>query len=84
LKVDGTHRAEGRFMKNSMQAAVVEKLGQPLIIREMAMPTPGPGEIVVKTEACGVCHTDLHAANPSSPGMKESVGSPRLARTSRA
>jgi propanol-preferring alcohol dehydrogenase len=31
------------------------------------VPTPGPGQILVKTEACGVCHTDLHAANGDWP-----------------
>ncbi len=54
-------------MKDSMRAAFVEELGQPLVIREVAIPTPGPGQIVVKTEACGVCHTDLHAAKGDWP-----------------
>ena len=31
------------------------------------MPEPGPGEILVKVEACGVCHTDLHAADGDWP-----------------
>lgn len=46
----------------TMQAAVVEEFGKPLVLREWAVPTAGPGQIIVKTEACGVCHTDLHAA----------------------
>lgn len=50
-------------MASTMQAAVVETFGQPLALREWDVPEPGPGQIVVKTEACGVCHTDLHAAN---------------------
>ena len=54
-------------MASTMQAAVVETFGQPLVLREWDMPTPGPGQIVVKTEACGVCHTDLHAANGDWP-----------------
>lgn len=54
-------------MASTMQAAVVERFGQPLVLREWDMPTPGPGQIVVKTEACGVCHTDLHAANGDWP-----------------
>jgi alcohol dehydrogenase, propanol-preferring len=49
-------------MGNTMQAAVVEQFGSPLAIRELDIPSPGPGQILVKTEACGVCHTDLHAA----------------------
>jgi len=50
-----------------MQAAVVEKFGQPLVLQEWDIPTPGPGQILVKTEACGVCHTDLHAAHGDWP-----------------
>jgi propanol-preferring alcohol dehydrogenase len=54
-------------MNNKMQAAVVEKFGVPLVLREIDIPTPGPGQILVKTEACGVCHTDLHAARGDWP-----------------
>jgi propanol-preferring alcohol dehydrogenase len=49
-------------MKGKMQTAVVEAFGKPLVLRDYDIPTPGPGQILVKTEACGVCHTDLHAA----------------------
>jgi propanol-preferring alcohol dehydrogenase len=54
-------------MTNMMKAAVVEQFGQPLVLREWEIPTPGPGQILVKTEACGVCHTDLHAARGDWP-----------------
>jgi propanol-preferring alcohol dehydrogenase len=54
-------------MTQMMKAAVVERYGQPLTLREVEVPTPGPGQILVKTEACGVCHTDLHAANGDFP-----------------
>lgn len=54
-------------MKQRMQAAVVERLGEPLTIGEIEMPSPGPGQILVATEACGVCHTDLHAAKGDWP-----------------
>jgi propanol-preferring alcohol dehydrogenase len=50
-----------------MQAAVVEHFGQPLVIREVDIPTPAAGQILVKTEACGVCHTDVHAAGGDWP-----------------
>lgn len=46
---------------------MVETFGSPLVIRELEIPTPGPGQVLVKTEACGVCHTDLHAANGDWP-----------------
>lgn len=54
-------------MTGKMAAAVVEHFGEPLCIREWTIPTPGPGQILVKTEACGVCHTDLHAARGDWP-----------------
>jgi propanol-preferring alcohol dehydrogenase len=50
-----------------MQAAVVTAFGKPLALQEWDVPTPGAGQILVKTEACGVCHTDLHAANGDWP-----------------
>ena len=45
-----------------MQVAMVEQFRKPLVLREWDIPTPGAGEILIKTEACGVCHTDIHAA----------------------
>lgn len=54
-------------MALKMRAAVVEHFGKPLVMREWDIPAPGPGQILVKTEACGVCHTDLHAANGDWP-----------------
>ena len=51
----------------TMRAAVVTGLGQPLEIKEVGKPTAGPGQIVVKVEASGVCHTDLHAAEGDWP-----------------
>lgn len=54
-------------MNATMKAAVVRELGKPLQIEEVAVPRPGRGELLVKIEACGVCHTDLHAANGDWP-----------------
>lgn len=54
-------------MTQTMQAAFVTAFGKPLELREVAIPIVGPGQILVKTEACGVCHTDLHAANGDWP-----------------
>ena len=51
----------------TMKAAVVRAFGQPLRIEELPIPEPGPNQILVKTEACGVCHTDLHAADGDWP-----------------
>jgi propanol-preferring alcohol dehydrogenase len=50
-----------------MKAALVRQFGKPLVIEEVPVPRPGPGQIVVKIAATGVCHTDLHAANGDWP-----------------
>lgn len=54
-------------MARTMRAAVVPALGAPLRIEQVAVPEPGPGQILVKVEASGVCHTDLHAAKGDWP-----------------
>ncbi|WP_429925726.1 alcohol dehydrogenase AdhP (plasmid) [Agrobacterium vitis] len=54
-------------MSKLMKAAVVHSFGEPLRIECVPIPTPGPGEILVKVMACGVCHTDLHAAHGDWP-----------------
>jgi propanol-preferring alcohol dehydrogenase len=54
-------------MPRTMRAAVVRAFGQPLTIEEVPVPTPGPGEVLVKIMASGVCHTDLHAADGDWP-----------------
>ena len=50
-----------------MRAAVVEQFHEPLEMRELPVPTPGPGQILVEILASGVCHTDLHAADGDWP-----------------
>ncbi|MBA1243249.1 MULTISPECIES: alcohol dehydrogenase AdhP [Pseudomonas] len=54
-------------MTTTMKAAVVHAFGQPLSIREVPVPQPGPGQLLVKIAASGVCHTDLHAAEGDWP-----------------
>lgn len=54
-------------MAGKMKAAVVYKFKEPLRLEEMAVPEPGEGQVLVKIEACGVCHTDLHAAQGDWP-----------------
>ncbi|MGX1165066.1 propanol-preferring alcohol dehydrogenase [Bradyrhizobium sp. USDA 372] len=51
----------------TMKAAVVRQFGKPLVIEDVPVPQPGPGEVLVKVKACGVCHTDLHAASGDWP-----------------
>jgi propanol-preferring alcohol dehydrogenase len=50
-----------------MKAAVVDKFREPLSIREVSVPAPLPGEVLVEIVASGVCHTDLHAADGDWP-----------------
>jgi len=50
-----------------MLAAVVESFDRPLRVSEVDTPTPGPGEILVRIEASGLCHTDIHAAHGDWP-----------------
>jgi alcohol dehydrogenase, propanol-preferring len=51
----------------TMKAGVVRELGKPLAIEEVPVPRPGAGQVLVKIRACGVCHTDLHAAEGDWP-----------------
>jgi propanol-preferring alcohol dehydrogenase len=51
----------------TMQAAVVHSFTEPLSIEIKPIPTPGYGEVVVKIETCGLCHTDIHAAHGDWP-----------------
>jgi propanol-preferring alcohol dehydrogenase len=50
-----------------MRAAVVPELGKPLEVRDVPVPEPGPGQVLVKIEASGLCHTDIHAARGDWP-----------------
>ena len=51
----------------TMRAAIVEKFREPLVLREIPMPMPGPGQALVEIVASGVCHTDLHSADGDWP-----------------
>jgi propanol-preferring alcohol dehydrogenase len=46
-----------------MRAAVLREIGKPVTIEEVATPSPGAGEVLIRVEACGVCHSDLHLAD---------------------
>ena len=50
-----------------MKAAVVTSFEAPLEITEREIPEPGPGQVLVRIEACGLCHTDIHAAHGDWP-----------------
>jgi propanol-preferring alcohol dehydrogenase len=54
-------------MAEMMQAAVVRGFGQPLSLQEVKIPEVAEDRVLVKVAACGVCHTDLHAAEGDWP-----------------
>jgi len=50
-----------------MKAAVLHAIGEPLRLEEVPAPCPGPGQVLVKVAAAGVCHSDLHQQDGSVP-----------------
>ena len=50
-----------------MRAAVLESFGAPLEVQELDLAEPRSGEVLVRLEACGVCHTDLYTASGADP-----------------
>jgi propanol-preferring alcohol dehydrogenase len=50
-----------------VRAAVVREFHTPVILEDRPIPEPGPGQVLVKIEASGLCHTDIHAANGDWP-----------------
>lgn len=54
----------------TMRAMVLEAPGQPLVLRELPVPEPKRGEVLLQVEACGVCRTDLHIVDGELPEPK--------------
>jgi len=50
-----------------IRAAVLETFGAPLAVGDVELAGPGPGEVLVRLLACGVCHTDLYTASGADP-----------------
>jgi S-(hydroxymethyl)glutathione dehydrogenase/alcohol dehydrogenase len=50
-----------------MRAAVLEEFGKPLNVTEVDLDEPRAGEVLVRLEACGVCHTDMYTASGADP-----------------
>src|SRR6266568_2105726 len=50
-----------------MRAAVLEEFGKPLAVQELDLAESRAGEVLVRLEACGVCHTDLYTASGADP-----------------
>jgi propanol-preferring alcohol dehydrogenase len=54
-------------MERAMKAAVVTDFHSPLEIQDLPVPEPGPGQVLVRIETSGLCHTDIHAAHGDWP-----------------
>ncbi|MGI8429825.1 MAG: alcohol dehydrogenase catalytic domain-containing protein [Solirubrobacteraceae bacterium] len=50
-----------------IRAAVLEQFGQPLNVTDVELASPQRGEVLVRLEACGVCHTDMYTASGADP-----------------
>jgi propanol-preferring alcohol dehydrogenase len=53
-----------------VHALILAAPGRPLVARDLPTPEPGPGEVLVRVAACGVCRTDLHIADGEVPDPK--------------
>ena len=70
-----------------MKAAVLIEAGKPLVIEDVVISKPGPHEVLIRTAACGLCHSDLHFIDGAYPhplpaipgheaaGIVEAIGS---------
>src|SRR5205823_9622181 len=79
----GAHGDQGVRVK--IRAAVLEEFGAPLVVQEVELAEPKAGEVLVRLEACGVCHTDMYTASGADPsGYAPAVlgheGAPMTAR----
>src|ERR1700679_2633493 len=53
-----------------MKAAVVKQPNSPIVIEDRPTPKPGPGEVLIKVQACGVCHSDVLVVEGAWPGIQ--------------
>ena len=55
--------------KGAMRAMVLERPGEPLVLRTRSVPEPGPGQLLLRVRACAVCRTDLHLVDGELPDI---------------
>ena len=65
-----------------VRAAVLEEFGAPLVVQDVELADPKAGEVLVRIEACGVCHTDLYTASGADPSGYAPACSATKARAS--
>ena len=61
-----------------MRAALLHDFKQPLALEDVAVPTPSADEVLIKIEACGVCHSDLSIAEGEWPQLKRLIKKPLI------
>ena len=61
-----------------MKAAVLREFKKALAMEEVGQPQPGAGEILIRIEACGVCHSDVHIADGDWPQFAKIVKTPLI------
>jgi alcohol dehydrogenase, propanol-preferring len=61
-----------------MKAAVLHEFKKPLALEEIEKPTPAADEVLLRVEACGVCHSDLHVAEGDWPQIARIVKKPLI------
>ena len=61
-----------------MKAAVLHNSKNPLAIEDVDRPAPGPDDVLIAVEACGVCHSDLHIADGDWPQLAKIVKKPLI------
>src|SRR5205809_2404120 len=61
-----------------MKAALLQEFGKPLVIADRRDPEPVPGQILIRVEACGLCHSDLHLARRDWEGFKARMPIPAI------
>src|SRR5271156_1350830 len=61
-----------------MKAAVLRAFKEPLVLEEIPRPIPGPNDLLIELEACGVCHSDLHLADGDWPQLAAATKKPLI------
>ncbi|MFJ4167857.1 zinc-dependent alcohol dehydrogenase [Microbacterium sp. NPDC089698] len=62
-----TAPADSEASSGTMRAAVVSSFTEPITVQDVPVPVPGPGQVLVRIEMSGLCHTDIHAARGDWP-----------------
>ena len=71
-------KVTGRIRVRDMKAAVLHEFKTPLALQDAARPSPGPDDVLIAVEACGVCHSDLHIADGDWPQLAGIVKKPLI------